>query len=326
MMAAVFTRFTVLFALVLACSTSTPQPGQSEFEAASSKIATSSAGARASGNTEAARSRAEKVAALMTALDRELFAGHDKDRVFTRTDEFMVHCQHGAEGVAFLIHVPQFKRYRDEVRETLVNAAWAAARTATRDLEEGAPLKLGVGLRGGLLFGATAVGVTGSEPTITLGTTVAVEPLYPYFIGPPPPQAEAAPALEDAVEATPPKEAPPEPPPPPPEPPKLQVRTLFMELLATSIVDTEIRAHDDDLQACAAGLNAGDRYTYNIKLGGDGKVKKLVGAADRDPPPEALTTCLNKAAKQWRFPKKQLKLTKPEGGRIEFDYSSPSLD
>ncbi len=97
-----------------------------------------------------------------------------------------------------------------------------------------------------------------------------------------------------------------------------------MDFLATSLVDREIQAHDADLQRCAEGLTPGATYDYVISLTGDGKVKKLAQKASNEPP-EALTTCLNQIARAWKFPKKQLKLTKPEGGSLRFGYDSAPL-
>ncbi|MCB9701285.1 MAG: hypothetical protein H6711_05295 [Myxococcales bacterium] len=313
-------------ALSLAACSSEPKPGQREFDAASSQIASESSGKAFSGNTEAARARAELVSIAVTSLDRQLFAGQDEDKVMTRTESFMVYAQHGAEGVVFLIHVPQFKRYKDEVRETLVKAAWTAARGATADLRAKGPLRLGVGLRGSLLYGAVAVGDADGEPTIDIGGAVSTDALYPFFLGPTPPEAEVMPGAGEAAKAE--EEAAPEPeaaPEEPPPAPTLQVKTLFMKDLAASLVDRTIRANDEGLQACAAGLEAGVHYDYLLAMKGNGKVTSLKPAADRDPAPEALTKCLAELAKSWTFPKKEAGQTKPESGRVRFAFQAEPM-
>ena len=68
-------------ALSLAACSSEPKPGQREFDAASSQIASESSGKAFSGNTEAARARAELVSIAVTSLDRQLFAGQDEHQV-----------------------------------------------------------------------------------------------------------------------------------------------------------------------------------------------------------------------------------------------------
>ncbi|MCA9661307.1 MAG: hypothetical protein KC486_23410 [Myxococcales bacterium] len=306
-----------------ACSTSEPAPGKAEFDVASAKIASSSRGAAAQGNTPAAQARAEAVAASMTALDRQLFTGQDEDRTVTLAEEFMVYAHHGREGVAFLINVPQFKRYKDDVRRTLVDAAWAAAKAATVDLQEQGPVELGVGLRGNLVFGAVAVGDSRGAPSVEIGAALEPASLYPLFVGAPPASAEVMPgaskaegAAEAPGEAEAQERAPEE-----RAPPKLEVEVLSFPDLAASLVERGIRDHDEGLQTCAEGLDEGARFDFLLSLKGDGKVKSVKPAAGHEPP-EALRACLSEQAKAWVFPKKELKLTKPETGRVRFSFAA----
>jgi hypothetical protein len=310
----------VVLLLTVACSKGEPKPGERELQSASNRIAGSTNQEPVHGNTNSAKRRAQVVADAMTELDRALFSGQDENKTFTRTESFMVYGRHGAEGVAFLIHVPQFKRYQDDVRQTLIEAAWAAAKAATADL--GDDVKLGVGLRGSLMYGATAVGTRGGAPAIDLGASVDLDPLFPFFIGRAPPEAEDPPPPEPEKAA--------EPPPEPEQPPlirpsKLYVRTESMQYLAPATVDEVILKTDFLLQKCAGGLTAGSSYEYTISVAGDGKIKKLT-AKSKDTPP-ALTKCLTKiSAKEWDLPKKQLGLTRPETGSIRFAYQPDPLD
>lgn len=313
-------RRAVLLSLALVgCGPRELQPGEKEFEDASLKIS-GSASERARGNTPAARARAEFVAEAMTELDRKLFTGHDEGKVFSRTGEFLVYGQHAAEGVAFLIHVPQFKRYKDDVRQTLLDAAWAAAEAATRDL---GAVRLGVGLRGNLMFGAVAVGTRGSAPTtVELGSSVDTAPLFPFFRGPAPAEAKVVPAAlagseagageaKEKVDAK--AEAPRRP------PPRITARTLYSAKIAESLIDRELKKHEDALQGCAIGIMAGEHFDFVLELKGDGTVKGLK-ATGNDEPPETVTVCLRELARTWTFPKKELGLTRPEVCTIRVGY------
>jgi hypothetical protein len=305
----------VVLLLTVACSKGELKPGERELQSASHRISGGGKQEPVHGNTNSAKRRAKAVADAMTELDRALFSGQDENKTFSQTESFLVYCRHGLEGVAFLIHVPQFKRYKDDVRQTLIEAAWAAARAATADL--GDDIKLGVGLRGSVMYGATAVGTRGGTPAFDLGASVDLDPLFPFFIGRAPPEAEDPPPPEPEKAA----EPPPEPPQlkPPPPPPKLYVRTESMQYLAPATVDEVILKTDFLLQKCGEGLTAGSSYEYTIAVAGDGKVKKLT-AKTKDTP-AALTKCLTKiAAKEWGLPKKQLGLTKPETGTLRFAY------
>lgn len=293
-----------------------PLPGEAAFELASDEIRSESMTHHAFGNTPQAEERAGKVRDILTELDRKLFTGHDKHKSMTFTDVFMVYCQHSVEGVAFLIHVPQFKRYQDEVRDTLLDAAWAAASVATEDLQRKAPLRIGVGLRGMVNYGAVMIGPAGGEKTFEIGESVSTEPLYPFF---------AAPAPEVKQAPAPVKEEPP-PPPPPPPPATMKARTDYVSHLAASLVDAEILAHDADLQGCAKHLPEGSQFDYVVEIKADGKVKSVKPRAANREPPVLFTGCLTAAAKTWVFPNKQLKLLKPDTATIRFGNVSGPLE
>ena len=189
-----------LAAVVLAATACKPQPkkpGEETFDAADDSIR-SNDGDVAHGNTKACEERAELMSDVMLRMSEVGFTGGKKNRAVSLTgDEFLVHCQHSTHGVAFLVHVPQLKRYKDDVRTELARLAWASAELATQDLAEEEPLSLGVGLRGAVFYGAVITGSHGEDPTIDHAGVTSTDPLFVFYDKP---DAEEAPMPAEHVE------------------------------------------------------------------------------------------------------------------------------
>ena len=108
--------------------TSTPKsPSEQAFNDANLKITSSTEGIFY-GNSAQARQMAKAFSKNMFDREGALFTGGKEDRKITLTDEnFLTYCQANEKSVLFLVHVPQFKRYKDKVRDALLALAWMTA-------------------------------------------------------------------------------------------------------------------------------------------------------------------------------------------------------
>lgn len=177
-------------------ATRVEKPGEAAFRAADQQVAINQ-GQVASGNTAEARALADAFSKRLKLLQAVSFEGgkDESRRVSLSGGEFLTFCQVQPDGVAFLVHVPQLKAYKGEVREALLDLAWQTAREVTADLRRTADRKLAVGLRGAVLYGALASGQGADErPAIfRQASSVPTEELVGFF----------APAATTAAAATP---------------------------------------------------------------------------------------------------------------------------
>lgn len=117
----------------------------------------------ATGNTPRARQLAADYSRSLKAMRETLFSA-ERDRIFRLTDgQFVVHCELHEDRCAFIVHVPAYRDFSAEAKETLAIGAWQIAQQAVASaLEPGA--ELAVGLRGTVLYGAVMTGrVTSDE-------------------------------------------------------------------------------------------------------------------------------------------------------------------
>lgn len=176
-----------------------PEPGEEAFHEASRKIITNSEGAF-HGNTPAATDMAQRFSEAMATADKEIFTGH-KERSFSLTDEeFVTYCQVSGDKICFLVHVPQLKRYKDDVRDTLIELTWIVANHAIAESGAGPFSKVGVGLRGSIVYGGLAIGPPGEKPAETENSAIVDDDkLYEFFVEKTPAAAEE-PASEESAE------------------------------------------------------------------------------------------------------------------------------
>lgn len=154
-----------------------PASSEDVFDNANRTI-TSSGGGHAYGNTETAIVMADQYSVMMKSMADEMFSG-GKQRAISLTDgKFLTYCQVNDGSCAFLVHVPQLRQYKGEVRDALSSIAWTVARAvvAESDLPENA--MLGVGLRGTLLYGPVMVGPIATETT---SAELKKDQLYQFF-------------------------------------------------------------------------------------------------------------------------------------------------
>ena len=164
------------------------QPGESELLNVESQIISDSDG-YALGNSEEARDLARAFADRMKELDETLFTQTDAT-IKLSGGEYVTWCERRDGRCAFVVHVPEYRRFDDEAKDILAQLAWITAQqTAADSLEPGE--KLAVGLKGILLYGAVIVGEY--DPDYD-GEDVRVHDdkdlLYPYFIADASPPAD----------------------------------------------------------------------------------------------------------------------------------------
>lgn len=129
------------------------QQRKASFDEANGAIASAKRGA-VHGNTELARKLAGHYSGVLKQISKDAFSG-GKEGVLSRTDgEFVVYCQaNDDESVLFLVHVPELRQYKGDVRDALSVLTWKAAQELV--LAAGAPddIELAIALRGTLLYG-----------------------------------------------------------------------------------------------------------------------------------------------------------------------------
>jgi hypothetical protein len=157
-------------------------PGKAEFQAPNSAITFNTEG-NAHGNSDDARQSAAKFATAMKPLAATVFTG-ESGHSFASGGEFVTYCQHNPDSVAFIVHVPELRNYKDvKTREALANLAWTTANQAAQELSFTiqSPAII-VGLRGFGSYGPIWSGRVGSNPEVKTDEIDEVRRLYPFFI------------------------------------------------------------------------------------------------------------------------------------------------
>jgi len=172
-----------LVTTVVSCGKAGPPPaGKSEFDVANRKIGSDDQGV-AHGNNENAKAMAQAFSDLMGVADKAAFKGHKKRLVSLTGEKFVTYCHQNGDKVAFLVHVPQLKNYKGEVRDSLIELCWLVANQIVEDQGGGQFKQVGVGLRGSLMYGGLAIGPLGSEdPKTENAGAVDDDKLYPFFV------------------------------------------------------------------------------------------------------------------------------------------------
>lgn len=81
-----------------------------------------------------------------------------------------------ADKVCFLVHVPNLRRFSDDMVKSSAELFWQKARvTAKKNLGRD-DIKVGVGLRGNILYGGTAVGLASGEKPALVDTSSSAYP------------------------------------------------------------------------------------------------------------------------------------------------------
>lgn len=111
------------------------------------------------GNTEQAKAIAQMVAS-------ELQDMHDTLITDSHTaDEYTVYCELHANTCAFLIFVPDYRRFEDDLKKEMEEACWSLARTTLQmsGAMKAADAEVAVGLKGLVLYGSVMTGRMNEE-------------------------------------------------------------------------------------------------------------------------------------------------------------------
>jgi hypothetical protein len=146
------------------------------------KITTDAEG-YALGDTPQARDMAKKFATTMDIMSKLAFT-QTKAKVKLSGGHYVTWCELRPGRCAFVVHVPEYRRFTDDAKETLELLAWQTAQRCAKDvLKKGDPLA--VGLKGVLLYGSVMVGkVTELQPEGPNGLEHSDKDkarLYPFF-------------------------------------------------------------------------------------------------------------------------------------------------
>ncbi len=114
------------------------------------------------GNSAEAEQIATEFAVAMKELDEKLFTS-SRERVIELTrGEFLTHCELQPGSCALIVHVPSYRDYTDDARETVADLAWVTALAKTSEtLQPGD--KLAVALRGTLMYGDILLGTFSAD-------------------------------------------------------------------------------------------------------------------------------------------------------------------
>ena len=131
-------------------STAGTAPGESAFQDANRLIG-SDHGTEAYGNTL----KAEKLAADFAAgvkLGRQLgVEAGKKPAISLSNGKFLTYCHLNADSCAFMVHVPELRKFSQDAKDYMAEIAWGVAVMQARELQP-QPKRLAVGIRGALLY------------------------------------------------------------------------------------------------------------------------------------------------------------------------------
>jgi hypothetical protein len=133
-----------------AAGSSAASPGKGAFEEANGLIAMDK-GQEAYGNTP----EAEKLAAAFSAmvkLGRQMgIQAGKKSTISLSKGKFLTYCRINADSCAFMVHVPDLRKFSQEAKEYIADMAWAVAMKSASQLQP-QPKRLAVGIRGAFLY------------------------------------------------------------------------------------------------------------------------------------------------------------------------------
>lgn len=191
-------------------------PGSNEFDLANSLTISDNNGV-VNGNTADARKLALIYSNEM-ALMRDIMFSAGKEKSFSLSGgQFLTYCAINGERCAFIVHVPQLRKFAPDAKESMNELAWITAWQVVNDagLEIN---ELAVGVKGAVQYSAVMTGkydpLSGEVPDPTFnGKGISDTPkLYPFFapvraVKEPPAEAASAdstaPADTTAAEETP---------------------------------------------------------------------------------------------------------------------------
>lgn len=142
--------------------------GNASFKSAEYEIAAKRDKPVGRGNSKEAIELAEEFAEKLKELCDISFTSNKRPFQVFSEDEYLTFCELKEDRCLFLVHVPSYRKFTGNAKKTLADIAWATAQVVT--VEKLKPnVRLGVGLRGVLLYGDIMLGTTveSSESRLT---------------------------------------------------------------------------------------------------------------------------------------------------------------
>lgn len=135
---------------------------KSPREAAAGSISGSS-DETAHGNTPEAVELAKSYSAILSGLHQVAFQSSKGGS--SKEARYVVHCELHEGSCAFLVNVPQYRKFTDDAKTSLEDLTWTTARDLLKDRKAGETkdLDLCVALKGMVLFGSVMTGSTAME-------------------------------------------------------------------------------------------------------------------------------------------------------------------
>lgn len=151
----------VLLGLVTGCGPEAPRvksPGEAEFREANKRIIRLE-GKATQGNNPQAEELAALFAKSVAALREATIEKGNKDGFSLSKGKMLVFCQLTETHCAFLIHVPELRKFTREAKDLMADVSWYSAQLALRS--QGVKrANLAVGVKGAMLYSTIMIGET----------------------------------------------------------------------------------------------------------------------------------------------------------------------
>ena len=153
-------------------------PGSDELLKATTLVTGSRRGV-AHGNSPEAVELAAQMSAALKEIRENLFSAGNKDSLdiqMITKGEFIGFCQKNEETCAFIVHVPELKRFTSDAKATMARATYlTACRILPREYKQRLR-KLGIATRGTLMFSNALIGESGFDGEDPTQQVVAIQP------------------------------------------------------------------------------------------------------------------------------------------------------
>lgn len=187
----VFLGFRVMqFARYLKEHPGAAQPGELAFREANREIIAGN-GTAVFGNNDEARRLAGTYAKSLKIMRDNFFTKANLDAVGSMEGEFLTYCQLNENSCAFLVHVPELRKFNAEAKKTLSDLAWINAQAVLQTNTKHPPATLAVGVKGLAFYDTILVGNYVADPKLGGDGITArgsglkdVKLLYPFFTNP----------------------------------------------------------------------------------------------------------------------------------------------
>ncbi|MEZ0386348.1 MAG: hypothetical protein ACAI34_04715, partial [Verrucomicrobium sp.] len=157
------------------------EPGEQAFEAANRKVTSKKEGVAHGNNPEATKLAAEFASKLKSLRDLGVETSKKKSLSLSG-GEFITYCHLTEDVCAFLVYVPELRKYTQEAKDFIGEAAWGVAQHCVGTLPD-KPEQVAVGLLGIALYDRVLTGSASeadAKPTVH-DNGLPQEVLYPFF-------------------------------------------------------------------------------------------------------------------------------------------------